>query len=145
MGGKLYIIGIGPGDPELMTLKAVRILNEVPCIIVPKGREEGTSLALSIVRKALDLDTKDIVEAYFPMVKTVRSAESGVRNEEKQELNDKWNGVIDAVLQRIDRGRVDDGECRTLVDAGGRRDGSGDLVGGGGEVALDRLQQQARP
>jgi precorrin-2/cobalt-factor-2 C20-methyltransferase len=104
MGGKLYIIGIGPGDPELMTLKAVRILNEVPCIIVPKGREEGTSLALSIVRKALDLDTKDIVEAYFPMVKTVRSAESGVRNEEKQELNDKWNGVIDAVLQRIDRG-----------------------------------------
>ena len=82
MAGKLYVIGIGPGDPELMTIKAVRILKEVPCIFVPKGREEGTSLALSIVQKTLSLENKEIVEAYFPMKKDdgVQSSEFRVRS-----------------------------------------------------------------
>jgi precorrin-2/cobalt-factor-2 C20-methyltransferase len=105
MAGKLFVIGIGPGDPELMTLKAVRILKEVPCILVPKGREEGSSLALSIVRKILPLEGKEIVEAHFPMVKTASSAESGMRSaEEKQELDSKWNETVQAVLNRVERG-----------------------------------------
>jgi precorrin-2/cobalt-factor-2 C20-methyltransferase len=110
MTGKLYVIGIGPGDPELMTLKAVRILKEVPCIFVPKGREEGSSLALSIVQKALNLDGKEIVEAYFPMKPTrafespspTPSIEGGATAAE--ELNRKWNETVDAVLGRVDRG-----------------------------------------
>jgi precorrin-2/cobalt-factor-2 C20-methyltransferase len=105
MAGKLYVIGIGPGDPELMTLKAVRILKQVPCIFVPKGREEGSSLALSIVQKALTLDGKEIVESYFPMMKTVSSVESGERTAgERQELDAKWDQTVDAVLTRLDRG-----------------------------------------
>lgn len=91
------MVGIGPGDPELMTLKAVRILKEVPCIFVPKGREEGTSLALSIVQKTLRLDHKEIVEAYFPMKKTMGAADTG-------ELDIKWNETVDAVVDRLDRG-----------------------------------------
>jgi len=97
MARKLYVIGIGPGDPELMTLKALRILKEVPCIFVPKGRQEGTSLALSIVQKTLSLDNKEIVEAYFPMKKTMGTVESG-------ELDAKWNETVDAVMKRLDRG-----------------------------------------
>lgn len=95
--GRLYVVGIGPGDPELMTLKAVRILKEAPCIFVPKGREEGTSLALSIVQKTLSLDNKEIVEAYFPMKKTMGTADTG-------ELDIKWNETVDAVVSRLDRG-----------------------------------------
>jgi len=91
------VVGIGPGDPELMTLKAVRILKQVPCIFVPKGREEGTSLALSIVQKTLSLDNKEIVEAYFPMKKTMGTADTG-------ELDIKWNETVDAVVGRLDRG-----------------------------------------
>lgn len=91
------MVGIGPGDPELMTLKAVRILKQVPCIFVPKGREEGTSLALSIVQKTLSLDNKEIVEAYFPMKKTMGTADTG-------ELDIKWNETVDAVAGRLDRG-----------------------------------------
>ena len=37
MQGRLYSVGIGPGDPELMTLKAVRLLKECDVIAFPKG------------------------------------------------------------------------------------------------------------
>ena len=98
MTGTLFVIGIGPGDPELMTLKAVRVLERVPCIIVPKGREEGASLALSIVRKELNLDGKEIVEAYFPMRKTRGDTA------ENPELDEKWSETAESILARLDRG-----------------------------------------
>ena len=113
MEGKLFVIGIGPGDPDLMTLKAVRILKAVPCILVPKGREEGISLALSIVRRVLPLEGKEVVEAHFPMVKTVSSspdkdirgqAPFGVRGERADELDSKWNGIAEEVLIRVEKG-----------------------------------------
>lgn len=46
--GKLYGLGIGPGDPELLTLKAHRILTTVPVIAYPTS-ENGNSLARAIV------------------------------------------------------------------------------------------------
>ncbi len=107
--GRLYVIGVGPGDPELLTLKAVRILREVPVLCVPKGREEGTSLALSIIQGAVTLDGKEIVELHFPMQKT-RSQEPGARGLEKQEkadtidLETKWQEAVAAILTRLDRG-----------------------------------------
>jgi precorrin-2/cobalt-factor-2 C20-methyltransferase len=105
MTAKLYVIGVGPGDPELLTLKAVRILREVSCFVVPKGREEGSSLALSIVRKTLSIDGKEIIEAYFPMVKTVRSSEFGVQSgEDQQELGTKWNETVESVLTKLNQG-----------------------------------------
>jgi precorrin-2/cobalt-factor-2 C20-methyltransferase len=97
MTGKLFVVGVGPGDPELMTLKAVKILKEAPCIFVPKGREEGSSLALSIVQKALALDGREIVEAYFPMMKTRGGADAGV-------LGAAWDDIVRAVLARLDAG-----------------------------------------
>ncbi|NTU42434.1 MAG: precorrin-2 C(20)-methyltransferase, partial [Nitrospirales bacterium] len=66
MKSTLYVIGVGPGDPELLTLKAARILRETPCLCVPKGREEGSSLALSIIRDTVPLEGKEIIEAHFP-------------------------------------------------------------------------------
>ncbi|MDJ0529209.1 MAG: SAM-dependent methyltransferase, partial [Microcystis sp. M53600_WE12] len=46
--GKLYGLGIGPGDPELLTLKAHRILTTVPVIAYPT-LESGKVLARAIV------------------------------------------------------------------------------------------------
>ncbi len=47
MTGRLYGIGVGPGDPELMTLKAVRILRAVPVIAYP-APDPGESAARAI-------------------------------------------------------------------------------------------------
>ncbi len=98
MTGKLYCLGVGPGDPELLTLKAVRILECVPCICVPKGKEEGESLALSIVRKALNLDSKEIIEAYFPMRKTRSEVEIA------NCLDTKWNETVESILMKLKQG-----------------------------------------
>ncbi len=104
MAGRLFVIGIGPGDPELLTLKAARVLKQVSCVIVPKGREEGSSLALSIVRKALSLEGKEIVETHFPMQKTVQSSKFEVQSENTNDLNAKWNETAETVLNRLDKG-----------------------------------------
>jgi precorrin-2/cobalt-factor-2 C20-methyltransferase len=97
MSGKLYVVGVGPGDPELLTLKGLRVLREVPCIFVPKGREEGSSLAFSIAGKITDLSGKEIIEAYFPMRKTREP--SGLCD-----LDTKWHETVESVLSRLSAG-----------------------------------------
>jgi precorrin-2/cobalt-factor-2 C20-methyltransferase len=48
--GRLYGVGVGPGDPELMTLKAVRILADAPVIAFP-APDDGASAARSIAAR----------------------------------------------------------------------------------------------
>ncbi len=52
MNGTLYGLGVGPGDPELITLKALRLLRSVPVIAYP-APEHGDSLARSIIAEHL--------------------------------------------------------------------------------------------
>jgi precorrin-2/cobalt-factor-2 C20-methyltransferase len=95
--GKLYVVGVGPGDPELLTIKGMRILQSVSCICVPKGREEGSSLALSIVNKIVDLGDREIIEAHFPMRKTKNRGHA-------KELDAKWGETVRTVSERLSRG-----------------------------------------
>lgn len=67
--GVFYGAGVGPGDPELITLKTLRILQECPVIAVPKANDESSSVALGIAKKALRLDGKEILELSLPMTK----------------------------------------------------------------------------
>ncbi|WP_119458943.1 precorrin-2 C(20)-methyltransferase [Rhodospirillaceae bacterium SYSU D60014] len=48
MSGTVWGLGVGPGDPELLTLKAVRLLRAAPVIAYP-APEEGDSFARAIV------------------------------------------------------------------------------------------------
>ena len=52
MNGTLYGLGVGPGDPELITLKALRLLRSAPVVAYP-APEHGDSLARSIVAEHL--------------------------------------------------------------------------------------------
>jgi precorrin-2/cobalt-factor-2 C20-methyltransferase len=58
-GGTLYGVGVGPGDPELVTLKALRILKSVPVLAWP-APEEGPSLAREIVAEHLPGTQREI-------------------------------------------------------------------------------------
>lgn len=69
MYGTLYGIGIGPGDPELLTLKAVRIIEESSILAVP-GKKKEETVAYNIVKQAVPkLDEKECLEIDMPMTK----------------------------------------------------------------------------
>ena len=69
MQGKIYGIGVGPGDPELMTLKAVRLIREADVIAIP-GKEKETCTAYQIALGAVpEIDEKEIIPVVFPMTK----------------------------------------------------------------------------
>ncbi|MDO5133395.1 MAG: precorrin-2 C(20)-methyltransferase [Eubacteriales bacterium] len=69
MMGKIYGVGVGPGDPELMTLKAVRLIREHDVIAVP-GKEAKESVAYKIAVQAVpELADKELVPVYMPMVR----------------------------------------------------------------------------
>ena len=63
--GLLYGLGLGPGDPELVTLKALRLLRAAPVVAYP-APEDGDSFARRIVAEWLDRGQREI-RVRFPM------------------------------------------------------------------------------
>ncbi len=92
MSGTLYGVGIGPGDPELVTLKAKRILESADYIAVPKTASERGSQALSIVEKVLECE-KEIIELLFPM------------SFDEKLLGESWNSALAQLKEKLDDGR----------------------------------------
>ncbi len=84
MTARLYGIGVGPGDPELMTLKAVRLIEECDIVAVPKsGDSEG--VAKQIARQAVkDFDKKTVIEVSMPMTRDVAVLEESHRQAAQQ-------------------------------------------------------------
>jgi len=64
--GILYGIGVGPGDPDLLTVKASRLLAESKHVFVPKARKGAESLAFTIAQKHINPEA-EIHEVLFPM------------------------------------------------------------------------------
>lgn len=64
--GTFYGVGIGPGDPELITVKALRVLKECPVIATPQT-QSGQMLALDIVKQAMDVTSKKVLPLFFTM------------------------------------------------------------------------------
>ncbi len=71
MIGKFIGIGVGPGDPELITLKAAKALKTADVICVPKSHADKPSMALSMVKQVLAERQipPEILELVFPMSK----------------------------------------------------------------------------
>ena len=81
--GVFYGIGVGPGDPELMTVKGAALLARCPNVFVPKARIASESVALGIARRYVSAGAA-IHELVFPMTDnedelSARWRESAVR------------------------------------------------------------------
>ena len=65
--GQFSAIGVGPGDPELLTLKAGRLLKEADVVLAPVGERSDRSLAAETVAFLLDTKRQQIVSVSCPM------------------------------------------------------------------------------
>ncbi|HIU63567.1 MAG TPA: precorrin-2 C(20)-methyltransferase, partial [Candidatus Avacidaminococcus intestinavium] len=92
MKGKMYCVGIGPGDPELMTLKAARLLKECDVIAMPKG-DGDTMTAKEIIKEIVDIEQKEQLEIYMPMTK------------DKEKMDKAHNQGADDVIKLLDEGK----------------------------------------
>ena len=88
--GTLYGVSIGPGEPELITLKAMNIISQCKYIATPHTGT-GDSLALSIVSKAIDLSEKEIMKLEFPMTK-----DKDILAKSHQEAADAIGEILDS-------------------------------------------------
>ena len=92
MTGTFYGVSVGPGDPELLTLQAVRLLRQCPVLAAPQTAS-GQMLALDIARRALgsELDCKTILPLHFVM-----SREEEALRASHQEAAEKVRACLDA-------------------------------------------------
>lgn len=67
MVGKLYGIGVGPGDPGLLTVKAQNLIKNSTVIAYPVNKRGEGSTALEIVKGAVDISEKCVMELLFSM------------------------------------------------------------------------------
>ena len=63
----VYAVGVGPGDPELLTRKAERILRRVDVILAPVSNPAEASVALETIREFIDESRQKVIIHQFPM------------------------------------------------------------------------------
>ncbi len=93
MPARLYAVGVGPGDPELLTRKAERILRGVPVICAPSTAAEAASYALAIVEPFLDRSRQEVLVQTFPMTR------------DEVELIPRWEAAAAEVAGRLRAGQ----------------------------------------
>lgn len=89
---RFYMIGVGPGDPELITRKGERILRSVKAIVSPISRQGEISVAFETIRELVDQTHQDVLPYIFPMT-TDRSI-----------LEPAWQKAADEIATRIGQG-----------------------------------------
>ncbi|MCY8233714.1 precorrin-2 C(20)-methyltransferase [Priestia filamentosa] len=93
MIGTLYGLGVGPGDPELITVKAFRKLKETDVIAYPKKRKGSKSYAHRIVEAYFNPSEKEMLGLVFPMTK------------DKEILQKKWSETTETVFAELQQGK----------------------------------------
>jgi precorrin-2/cobalt-factor-2 C20-methyltransferase len=93
MVGTLYGLGVGPGDPELITVKAFRKLKESAVIAYPKKPRGKRSYAQKIIDAYFAPHEKEWLGLVFPMTK------------DPDILEKKWNETVDLVWEKLQQGK----------------------------------------
>ena len=100
--GKLYGIGVGPGDPDLLTLKAVKVLQKVSVVFTAASSKNDYSLALEIARAHIPADAR-VRSLAFPMTRDIAAKKAA------------WAANADIVADYLHQGR--DAAFLTLGDS----------------------------
>ena len=90
--GKLYGIGVGPGDSKLLTVKAVEAIEQADMIITPKTEKKEGSVAFNIAKPYIP-DTVEI----FPMVFQM--------NTDMEAVNKQWEINRKLIQEKLDEGK----------------------------------------
>lgn len=91
--GKLYGVGVGPGAPDLVTLRALEVLRRVPVLALPRSNDHGASMAWRIVKPVLgDVPGQERLLLTFPMSK------------DPARLLPAWDRAFAAIGERLERG-----------------------------------------
>lgn len=91
MTGLLYGVGVGPGDPELMTLKAVRVIKENDIIALPGAEARETAAYQIAVAAVPELADKQLISVYMPMTHD---------KEEQKRCHRKGAEMVEAYLRQ---------------------------------------------
>lgn len=95
MRGTFYGLGVGPGDPDLLTVKAYKILQEADVIITPTKKMGKPSIAYKIVESHIAPMTQ-VVEMSFPMISL---------SKERETLEAQWKQNADAIETFLNAGK----------------------------------------
>ncbi len=90
--GKFYGLGVGPGDPELMTLKAVRVLEECSTVFIPRSAVGEGSRAGEIAGRYMKPGA-EVQELVFPMTR------------DPETLEKSWRASVKEVAAVVRRGK----------------------------------------
>lgn len=83
--GHFYAVGVGPGSPDLLTLRAARIIETADLIITPQAKGSSKSLALEAIRPLLK--NQQVICANYPMERN------------GQATRERWQQLADTVTE----------------------------------------------
>jgi precorrin-2/cobalt-factor-2 C20-methyltransferase len=93
VSGVLYGVGVGPGAPDLLTLRAQRVLREAQVLVLPRGNEHAGSMAWRIARSAVgEIAGQERLYLTFPMSK------------DPARLRPAWDLAFDQIGARLEQG-----------------------------------------
>lgn len=91
--GTLYGVGVGPGAPDLITLRALNVLKQAQVLALPRSSDYGESMAWKILKPTLgEIPGQERLFLTFPM------------NKDPARLRPAWDTAFTAIGERLERG-----------------------------------------
>lgn len=91
--GTLYGVGVGPGAPDLLTLRAIDTLKNTQVLAMPRSSDYGTSMAWKIIKPVIgEIAGQERLFLTFPM------------NKDPERLLPAWDIAFRAIGERLEKG-----------------------------------------